>query len=194
MPRIFGEVLPQMVGALGASTGAPSTSDPDKLLAYMTRADAEAYQRDYAQWEKDMLARASTDTSLIDSAKTDTAQASALAQGVASRNTQRYGAQLTPAQLEQQQRSLQTSSTLGGVQAVQDARLSQRDLNTDMLGKLADIGQGVYQRSMTGMTSAANNKTQLDNAYKAAQAQSKAQTYSTIGTLGSAAIMALAFM
>ena len=59
-----------------------------------------------------------------------------------------------------------------------------------MLGKIIDVGQGVYQRSMSGMTSAAQNKNALDNAYQAAKAQSKAQTYSTIGTLGSAAIMA----
>lgn len=186
-PRGFG------LGA-GRRSGAPSQNDPDELLAYMTRADAAAYERDYAQFERDMLDRASNDTSLIDDARVDSEMASQLAQGVASRNRQRYGANLTPAQLQQQQASFQRDSTLGGIQSLQDARLAQRDLNQDMLGKIIDVGQGVYQRSMQGMTAAASNKKALDNAYAAAKAQSKANTYSTIGTLGSAAIMAVAFL
>jgi hypothetical protein len=160
----------------------------------MTRADAAAYERDYAQFERDMLDRASNDTSLIDDARVDSEMASQLAQGVSSRNRQRYGANLTPAQLQQQQASFQRDSTLGGIQSLQDARLAQRDLNQDMLGKIIDVGQGVYQRSMQGMTAAASNKKALDNAYAAAKAQSKANTYSTIGSLGSAAIMAVAFL
>lgn len=172
------------------SAGAPSASDPDAALAYMTRADAQAYERDYAQWERDMIKRSQNDTSLIDDARVDSAAAAEIGKGVASRNTSRYGVAMTPAQLQQQGRSFDRNSTLGGIQSVQDARLAQRDLNQDMLGKIIDVGQGVYQRSMSGMTSAAQNKNALDNAYQAAKAQSKAQTYSTIGTLGSAAIMA----
>jgi len=180
------------VGAYGY--GAPNVSDPDAVLAYMTRADAQAYERDYAQFERDMLDRASNDTSLIDDARTDSQMASTLASGVVDRNRSRYGANLTPAQMQQQQKSFQRDTTLGGIQSLQDARLAQRDLNQDMLGKIVDIGQGVYQRSMQGMTSAASNKKALDNAYASAKAQSKANTYSTIGSLGSAAIMAVAFL
>jgi hypothetical protein len=174
----------------GSQSGAPSASDPDATLAYMTRADAQAYERDYAQWERDMIERSQNDTSLIDDARVDSAAAAEIGKGVASRNTSRYGVAMTPAQLQQRDRSFERNSTLGGIQSVQDARLAQRDLNQDMLGKIIDVGQGVYQRSMSGMTSAAQNKNALDNAYQAAKAQSKAQTYSTIGTLGSAAIMA----
>ena len=174
--------------------GAPDASDPDAVLAYMTRADAEDYERDYGQWERDMLERASNDTSLIDDARTDSQMASSLASGVVERNRSRYGVNLTPAQMQQQKKSFQRDSTLGGIQSLQDARLAQRDLNQDMLGKVIDVGQGVYQRSMQGMTAAAGNKKALDNAYAAAKAQSKANTYSTIGSLGSAAIMAVAFL
>lgn len=174
--------------------GAPDVSDPDAVLAYMTRADAQAYERDYAQFERDMLDRASNDTSLIDDARTDSQMASTLASGVVERNRSRYGANLTPAQMQQQQRSFQRDTTLGSIQSLQDARLAQRDLNQDMLGKIIDVGQGVYQRSMQGMTAAASNKKALDNAYASAKAQSKANTYSTIGSLGSAAIMAVAFL
>lgn len=184
--------LARQGGAYGY--GAPNVSDPDAVLAYMTRADAQAYERDYAQFERDMLDRASNDTSLIDDARTDSQMASTLASGVVDRNRSRYGANLTPAQMQQQQKSFQRDTTLGGIQSLQDARLAQRDLNQDMLGKIVDIGQGVYQRSMQGMTSAASNKKALDNAYASAKAQSKANTYSTIGSLGSAAIMAVAFL
>ena len=180
------------VGAYGY--GAPSSSDPDAMLAYMTRADAQAYERDYAQFERDMLDRASNDKSLIDDARTDSQMASTLASGVVDRNRSRYGANLTPAQMQQQQQSFKRDTTLGSIQSLQDARLSQRDLNQDMLGKVIDIGQGVYQRSMQGMTAAASNKKALDNAYASGKAQSKANTYSTIGSLGSAAIMAAVFL
>jgi hypothetical protein len=69
----------------------------------------------------------------------------------------------------------------------------QKDTNTALLGGVIDVGQGVYQRSMQGLSNSAQNKNQLDNAYKSAKAQHKAQTYSTLGSLGAAAIMAMAF-
>jgi hypothetical protein len=190
----FNNMSPNYGYGANYGAGRPSTNDPDAMLAYMTRKDAETYERDYGQWERDLLERSSNDTSLIDDAREDSAMASALSQGVVDRNRARYGVNLTPAQAQQQQQTAQRNNTLGGIQSLQDARLAQRDLNQDMLGRIIDIGQGVYSRSMQGMTSAASNKKALDNAYSAAKAQSKAQTYSTIGSLGSAAIMAAVFL
>jgi len=176
----------------GGRGRAPSGDDPEALLAYMTRADAIDYENDYGQFERDLVERARTDTSLIDSAKVDSGKASALMAGVAERNESRYGVSLTPAQRQQQEASQRRGQALGTGQAVNNARLAQKDLNSSLLGGVVDVGQGVYQRSMGALTNAAANKNSLDNAYKAAKAQSKAQTYSTIGSLGSSAIIAAA--
>lgn len=176
----------------GGRGSAPSGDDPEALLAYMTRADAIDYENDYGQFERDLVERARTDTSLIDSAKVDSGKASALMAGVAERNESRYGVSLTPAQRQQQEASQRRGQALGTGQAVNNARLAQKDLNSSLLGGVVDVGQGVYQRSMGALTSAAANKNSLDNAYKAAKAQSKAQTYSTIGSIGSSAIIAAA--
>ena len=179
-------------GGTGYSN-APSANDPEALLAYMTRQDAINYDRDYGQFERDLVQRARTDTSLIDQARVDSEGASELMKGVASRNESRYGASLTPAQRQQQAASMQRGSALGTTQAVNNARLAQKDLNTSLLGGIVDVGQGVYNRSMTEVANAAQNKANLDNAYNAARAQSKAATYSTIGTIGAAAILAFMF-
>ena len=170
-----------------------NSRDPDALLAQMTREDYSSYQKDYGQFEKDLVKRAQTDTSLIDQARVDSKESSALMSGVAERNRERYGSSLTGAQKQQQDRGLELSSTLGSAQAVNSARLVQKDTNTALLGGVIDVGQGVYQRSMQGLSNSAQNKNQLDNAYKSAKAQHKAQTYSTLGSLGAAAIMAMAF-
>ena len=180
---------------LGTSRNYSSTNsrDPDALLAQMTREDYSSYQKDYGQFERDLVKRAQTDTSLIDQARVDSKESSALMSGVAERNRERYGSSLTGAQKQQQDRGLELSSTLGSAQAVNSARLVQKDTNTALLGGVIDVGQGVYQRSMQGLSNSAQNKNQLDNAYKSAKAQHKAQTYSTLGSLGAAAIMAMAF-
>jgi len=119
--------------------------------------------------------------------------ASALTQGVASRNAQRYGVALTPAQIQQQELRLQRANTLGGIQSVNDAKIAQREANTALLADLINIGQGVNRASQRQLGSAAADATARKNAYTQAKAASKANTYSTIGSLASAAILAFAF-
>ena len=68
-----------------------------------------------------------------------------------------------------------------------------REANTALMSDLINIGQGVNRASQSQMGSAAADATARKNAYTQAKAASKAQTYSTIGSLGAAAIMAFAF-
>jgi hypothetical protein len=182
-------------GSAGYSTQMgtlPTVTDPDKAYADMTRKDYFDYINKYGAFEKGLIEKAQTDTSLIDQAREDVAMASPLAAGIAQRNASRYGVNLTPAQMQQQQRQLQLSNTLGGVQAVNDARVAQKEANTAMLSDLINIGQGVNRASISQLGSAAADATARQNAYTQAKAASKAQTYSTIGGLGAAAIIALA--
>jgi len=89
-------------------------------------------------------------------------------------------------------RSLQRSNTLGGIQSVNDARIAQREANTALLSDLINIGQGVNRSSQGQLGQSAANAAARQQQYEAARAQSRSQTYSTIASLGSMAIMALA--
>ena len=170
----------------------PAVSDPERAYAQITRQEYLDYIDGYRPFEEGLIEQARTDTSLIDQAREDVEMAQGLAEGVASRNMSRYGASLTPAQMQQQSRQLQRANTLGGIQSVNDARINQKEANTRLLSDLINIGQGVNRSSQQQLGSAAADATQRNNAYTQARAQSRAQTYSTMGQLGASAILAAA--
>lgn len=190
-PRVLEALRQSQGGASGASL--PNVSDPEKAYANLTRQEYLDYVANYRGFEEQLINKALTDTSLIDQAREDVGIAQTLTQGVANRNAQRYGVALTPAQIQQQQLRLQRANTLGGIQSINDARIAQREANTQLLGDLINIGQGVNRSSQQQLGSAAADATQRRNAYTQAKAASKANTYSTIGSLASAAILAFAF-
>ena len=170
--------------------GLPTVDDPRATMAAITRGEYNDYVRDFQDFELELIEKARTDTSLIDSAREDSAMASQISGQVADRNIGRYGTQLTPAQLQQQQGSLQRSTALGSIQALSDARIAQRETNQTLLADLINIGQGVNRSSQSQLASAASDQSAREQAYKNAKAQSKAQTYQTVGSLASAAIIA----
>jgi hypothetical protein len=188
MPGMLGSNFPQ-----NTAMSLPAVSDPEQAFANMTRQEYLDYIQNYRGFEEQLIQKAQTDTSLIDQAREDVQVAQGLTAGIADRNVQRYGAALTPAQRQQQELTLQRANTLGGVQSINDARLAQREANTTLLSDLINIGQGVNRSSQSQLGSAAADATQRKNAYTQAKAASKAQTYSTIGSLGAAAIFAFAF-
>lgn len=171
----------------------PTVTDPDKTYAQMTRDDYNRYVQDYRPFEEKLLQQAQTDTTLIDSARENSEIAQGLMTGVVARNAERYGTNLTPAQLQEQARSLDRANTLGAAQSINDARIAQKEVNQAAIADLVNIGQGVNRSSLSQMQGAAQAATQRKNAYDQAKAASKAQTYSTIGGLASAAIFAFAF-
>lgn len=190
--------LQQQMQIGGASTGGamvnlPNVDDPEKAYADLTRQEYLDYVKNYRGFEEQLINKAQTDRSLIDQARKDVGVASALTQGVAARNAQRYGVALTPAQIQQQELRLQRANTLGGIQAVNDAKIAQREANTALLSDLINIGQGVNRASQQQLGSAAADATARRNAYTQAKATSKANTYSTIGSLASAAILFMSF-
>lgn len=182
------------MGTDGGIGGLPHVSDPDTAYAAVTRGEYLDYLKNYSGFEDELIDKAQTDTSLIDAARTDSQTASGLMSGVASRNASRYGASLTPAQMQQQQRALQRGTTLGSVQAIGSARIDQREANTALMSDLINIGQGVNRASQSQLGSAAADATQRKNAYTQAKAASKAQTYQMVGGMASSAILAFAFM
>jgi hypothetical protein len=174
----------------GYSASIPTVADPEKAFADLTRREYLDYVQNYRGFEEQLIQRARTDRTLIDQARQDVGVASSLTQGIAERNAQRYGVNLTPDQLQQRTLRLQRANVLGGVQAVNDAKIAQRDSNNALLAGLIDVGQGVNRAAQSQLGSAAADATARRNAYTQARAQSKANTYSTIGSLASAAILA----
>ena len=183
----FGMGNPQ-AGAL------PEVRDPEAAYAAITRGDYLDYVREYRGFEEGLIDKAQNDTSLIDAAKEDSAAAPDIMRQSAARNVSRYGAQLTPAQLQQQERGLQRQGTLGSIQSVADARIAQTENNQRLLSDLVNIGQGVNRSSLSQLGAEAGNANARKQAYDTAKAQSKAQTYSTVGSLASAAILAAVFL
>jgi len=187
---MFGGRLSE-VGISNPQAGAlPEVKDPEATYAAITRQDYVDYVNNYRPYEEQLLDKAKNDTSLIDAAREDSAAAPEVMRQSAARSVSRFGANLTPAQLQQQERGLQRQNTLGGIQAISDARIAQRENNQALMSDLINIGQGVNRSSLSQLGSEAANANARGQAYDSAKAQSKAQTYSTIGTLGSAAIMA----
>lgn len=168
----------------------PQVTDPEQTYAAITRGEYNDFVRDYRDFELEQIERARTDTSLIDAAREDSAMAGQIAGQVAQRNLSRYGGQLTPAQQRAQSRSLNRNTTLGSIQALSDARIAQREANQLLLSDLINIGQGVNRASQSQLAGAASDQSAREQAYKNAKAQSKAQTYQTVGTLASAALIA----
>ena len=173
--------------------GLQNVGDPDKVFAQITRQEYQDYVKNFREFEQELIQKATTDTSLIDYAREDAATSRQRTTDIAQRNLSRYGAQLTPAQQQEMNRGIERGTTLGGIQGVSDARISQRDANQRLIADLINIGQGVNRTSLAQLGSAAQDATARNNAYRQARASHKAQTYSAIGSLGATAILA-AFM
>jgi len=165
--------------------------DPDKIYARMTRMEFNDYVKNYRDFEEDLIEKSQTDTTLIDQAREDLASTPALMQGVQQRQMDRYGTALTPAQQKAQRDAMTRQNTLSTIQGMSDARIAQREQNQGLLAQLIDIGQGVNRAAQDQMGGAAADATQRKNAYEQARAQHKAQTYSTLGSLGG---MGVAFL
>ena len=192
--RRFGSEQPfdasSSTGSTGGMGSLPQVDDPEKTFSDITRQEYLDYVNNFQDFELDLLEKAQTDTSLIDSAREDSAIAGQIAEGIAGRNLRRYGGQLTPAQQREQSRGLQRSNTLGSIQALSDARIAQREANQNLMFDLINIGQGVRRSAQDQLGSAAGDASARRQAFERAKAQSKAQTYSTLGTLGAAAMIA----
>jgi hypothetical protein len=165
--------------------------DPEQTLANITQKDYDDYLENVKPLEMELLNKAKTDTSLIDQAREDRGTSNALMQGIVDRNASRYGATLTPAQIQAQKTALSTGTTLAGIQGVNDARVAQKDSNRALMQDLIDIGQGVQRASLSSLGNAAASAAQRESAYKNARAQHKAQTYNMLGSIAGAALTAV---
>ena len=177
--------------AQGSSVSLPNVSDPEQALADITYQQYQDYVTNFQDYEKELIEKATTDTSLIDQAAEDAPEATRVAAESQRRSISRYGANLTPAQAQEMNRSVQRGGQLSLVDALTNARVAQQEQNSALLSNLINIGQGLNQSALGQLGSAAQNQSAREQAYSNARAQSKASTIGTIGALGAAAIMFL---
>lgn len=186
-------LLTQTVDVARQKASTANVSDPDKIYAQITREQYDDFVKNFQPLEDSLIARAQNDTSLVDQAKKDAPRAAAITTGIANRNASRYGIALLPDQLKARDSAITRQNALGASDAINGARVAQKDLNDSLIGKLTDIGSGVNSTALGQLGSAASDATARRNAYTQARAASQANTYNTIGALGSAAILAFAF-
>lgn len=178
---------------LASSANTNTSQDADAIFANITRQQYDDFYKNFGELETNLLARSQNDQTLVDQAKKDAPKAAQISSGVAQRNANRYGLAQLPDMLKAQGASTARAGALGTSDAVNNARVAQKDLNDGLVTKLVEIGSGVSGSALSQLGSAAADATARKNAYTQAKANSQANTYNALGTLGSAAIAAFAF-
>ena len=79
-----------MLRRLGKNVRAAATAaaqqDPDAIFADVSQRGYDKYEREFKPFELDVLARAQSDTSLVDAVPEDTAEQQQIAEGLNSRS------------------------------------------------------------------------------------------------------------
>jgi len=167
-----------------------AVDDPQKSFAAVTKGDYVNFRKNFGQFERDVLGEAMTDQSIVQDAAIQAPEQFGLAANVQRRNMSRFGGDVPIAQQQQATRNLGTSMVLGTTGAINNARLNQRDVNTNRFYELINIGQGVYNQSTGAMGDAAKMAADREAARKAASEQRKAQRLS-LGLSAGLAFIAL---
>ena len=152
--------------------------DPQATLAAITKGEYVRTRQNFGEFEKDIVDESISDTSLIDQAGLNAMSSLDQAVSMQRRSRERYGGQMTRAQLNQQNRNVKETAALALSYLTNQAALDQRDINTKRFFNLIDIGQGVFKGSQALLGDAARMKAQRDAAAKAASENRKAQRFS----------------
>lgn len=166
----------------------PTVNDPEKALADLSMQKYNDFVQNFGAFEKTLIDRAQTDTSLIDQAYSTSRNANMAAEGTAARNAQRLGIDLTQTQDAELTRQRSRTNTLNTAHSVNNARLGQEDANQALLSGLIDIGNSVSSTAMQGLGQAATSAANRRNAYKNAKTQGKVGLINFAGDLGSSII------
>lgn len=155
--------------------------DPSQTFADATldRYELEVGLTD--QFERDLIQQTKSQA-LVDTAQDDIAVQQDIAQGIVDRQRSRYGMSTTEAFRREEEMAKQRGGAAIAVDALNNARITQKDLNTSLLNTLSDISNQI-QKTTQGMGStAAGQYTAMENAYRRDRAQHKANKYGIIGS------------
>ena len=153
----------------------------------VTRQQFEDYKR-LTQPEEDKLLQQTTDTSIVDTALDRSTTASNVQEGITQRNIERYGSELTPAQRLELSKQQNRNRTLTDISAQNFAQRDQMQQNLNRLLTLGNLGVMQQNRGNQMLGIASGNEAARQSAFKQDQANSRAQTANTIGTVAMLAL------
>ena len=158
--------------------------DPSKVQAKLTKQEYIDFRNMFGQFERDAVKDSQRDVSLIEAASGLAPAAFEQSRAMQDRNLSRFGGELTPAQQQAREAAMDQDVALGTSNAINQAALAQRDINTNRLYNLIDIGNQVYRGASSQLSQAAALDAQRSAANKAASEQRKAQRTAGLVTGG----------
>tara|TARA_R100001510_G_C7656800_1_gene217255 strand:+ start:2548 stop:3387 length:840 start_codon:yes stop_codon:yes gene_type:complete len=179
-PPNFGNVdySPRAAGELAEVT------DPAQTFADIAKRQGEFKRANIRPFEEALIKQIREgEDELVAQAPLDVARQATKVEGIARRNVSRYGFQETGATRQARNTAQSLARTVAVTDAVNNARLDQDSSNKQLLNVLVNAGSSVQQMGLGALGSAASMQGSRDNAFRQAQASSKAQKYGFIGSL-----------
>jgi hypothetical protein len=165
-----------------------STTTSNDQLAALTRDQWNHYLTQFGGTEEKMVADVNS-TALVDQAKTSAATQTAVGRGSFDRMLSRYGATGTPTPaLTRLARARSLGEATGTAQAVNTARIDQRERNLGLGSSMMQLGRGVAAQGISGMSDVAGMEADRNAQNSQIKAQNKASNINTAASLGAAAM------
>ena len=156
----------------------------DATLAAITRDQWNHYLQQFAPLENELVGDVNSRDLVTKAAKTAATQ-TRVGDASLDRSISRYGLNMTGVQRAQLERQQAIGNATNTAQAVNTARVDQRDRNLSLAANLMQQGRGVSSSAISGLGDAANSEAQRNAHNAQAKAQAKAQQTSTaIGIVG----------
>lgn len=174
-----------------AEPSAPgSRATPDDQLAYLSKSQWAHYMNQFAPVEDELVGEINS-TKMVDQARSTAARQIETGQGSIDRVKSRYGLGGAPKGFSRVLERQQAMGDAGGTaQAVNTARVDQRERNLGLMSEMMQVGRGVASQGMSGMADVAGMAAQRDAQNAQASAANKAGRISTAASLGALALMA----
>lgn len=160
----------------------------DSTLANITREQWQHYVDTYGGVEERM-ANDVNSTEMIRDARSISATQNRLGQALQARSISRRGLNMTPAQRQAMEKNQSYAAALSSADAVNNARVNQRERNISLGNEMAMIGRKVNSDSYNGLGTAASLEASRNSANAQAKASSKASTLGAITSIGSAMLI-----
>ena len=156
--------------------------------ATISRNEYKKYQDKVAPVEDQLLQDALGDTSLIDAAPENATRATEVAKGIQTRNIERYGGSLTPAQRKEMERDRTRSKSLTTTSAINFATRDQKELNLQKLSMVLNSGTNSKNTGLSMMQQGTISEAQRQQGFNQAKAQARATNIGVAGTLATLAV------
>lgn len=187
----------QRAAAAPATTGAPTATgavDLSKLkagsAAYYSGEDWNKFMTDYGPIIEKQMASLNS-TAMVDRASKDATRVPDLMEGAVNRAAQRRGG-ITSTQFHGLAASREMNRATTTADLLNNARLDQRNRNTETAYKMSGLGTDVYQMGLDNVRESEGLATQRRINNATASQQAKSNVMGAAATIGSAALFALA--